>query len=56
MDAQQQAESRRIANKVVDGDNCQLQAKVTYRYSVLLRLKGDIKASEEIIQSFFFRA
>lgn len=44
-----------LANKLVDRDNYQLQAKVTYRCSVLLRLIGDIKASEGIIQSFFSR-
>lgn len=42
-----------LANKLVDRDNCQLQAKVTYRCSVLLRLKGNIKASKGIIKSFF---
>ncbi|KAK3347591.1 hypothetical protein B0H65DRAFT_460897 [Neurospora tetraspora] len=45
-----------LANKLVDRNDYQLQAKVTYRCSVLLRLKGDIKGSEGIIRSFFSMA
>lgn len=41
-----------LANEVVQDCDLQLKAKITYRHSVLMRLKGDVKGSQQIIQAF----
>lgn len=41
-----------LVSQLVNGRNLQLQADITYRCSVLLRLQGDVEASDRSIQTF----
>ena len=41
-----------LANELVEDCNIQLRAKIAYRRSVLMRLKGDVVCSQQIIQTF----